>query len=96
MEGPFKSLEFWIAVAVAVIVKVRTSERLSLPQVCATVAVAVGAAYVAAGWVSEMLGTGEALAAALVALTAEGLMRWVIAALNDPREAIRLWREWRK
>jgi hypothetical protein len=92
----WKPIEFWIAVAVAIIVKVRTSERLTFWQVSATIAVSVGAAYVAADWVSEALGTGEALAAALVALTAEGLMRWVIIAINDPQKAIALIKEWKR
>lgn len=92
----WKPIEFWIAVAVAVIVKVRTSERLTLPQAGATIAVAVGAAYVASEFFAQALGINEAMAAALVALTAEGVMRWIIIAVNDPEKAIRLLKEWRK
>lgn len=88
-----KSPEFWVAVAVAVLVKIRTSERLTFWQVITTVAVAVGSAYVAAGWVADRFGVSEAIAAALVALTAEGLMRWIIIASGDPIKAIREWRK---
>ena len=87
-----KSLEFYVAVAVAILVKIRTSERLSIWQVISTVTVAIGAAYVAAGWVAEFFGVSEAIAAALVALTAEGLMRWVIIASSDPLKVLREWR----
>jgi hypothetical protein len=92
----WKPIEFWIAVAVAVIVKVRTSERLTFPQGVATIVVAVGAAYVAADFFAQWLNINEAMAAALVALTAEGVMRWIIIAVNDPEKAIRLLKEWRK
>ncbi|MFN3647850.1 MAG: hypothetical protein ACK4S2_15310 [Gemmobacter sp.] len=91
-----KSLEFWIAVGVAVVVKIKTSQRLNLWQVVTTIAVAVGAAYVGTEWTQARTGLPEPVAAALVALTAEGLMRWLLLALDDPRRAIELWREWRK
>ncbi len=91
-----KTAEFWVAVAVAVIVKVKTSQRLGIWQVLTTIVVAVGAAYVGSSWVMERTGLSEPVAAALVALTAEGVMRWVLLALDDPSRAIALWREWRK
>lgn len=91
-----KTVEFWVAVAVAVIVKVKTSQRLGVWQVLTTIAVAVGAAYIATGWVMERTGLSEPVAAALVALTAEGVMRWILLALDDPRQAIALWKEWRR
>jgi hypothetical protein len=91
-----KTVEFWVAVAVAVIVKVKTSQRLGLWQVLTTIAVAVGAAYVGSGWASQHTGLSEPVAAALVALTAEGVMRWILLALDDPRQAIALWKEWRR
>lgn len=89
-----KTLEFWIAVAVALIVKIKTSKSLGPWAVFTTIAVAVGAAWVGTGWVVEVAGIPEPVAAALVALTAEGVMRWVLLALDNPREAIVLWREW--
>lgn len=92
----WKPIEFWIAVGVAILVKVRTSERLTRWQVVTTILVAIGAAYIAADFLAEQLNITEALAAALVALTAEGVMRWVIITLNDPYEAVKLFKEWRK
>lgn len=91
-----KSIEFWIAVAVAIVVKLRTSERLSFWQVLTSVVVAVGSAYVGAEPIAEWLGIGVVVAAAMVALTAEGLMRWVLLAIDDPRILITLWKEFRK
>ena len=88
-----KPIEFWIAVAIAVLVKIRTSERLSFWQVVTTIVVAVGAAYIASDWVADWSGMHIGVSAALVALTSEGLMRWAIIASADP---IRVLREWRK
>lgn len=92
----WKPIEFWIAVAVAILVKIRTSEKLTFWQGITTVLVAIGAAYVASESVAEAMGTTEAIAAALVALSAEGVMRWILIAVNNPKEAIALFKEWRK
>lgn len=92
----WKTLDFWLAVAVAVVVKVKTSKRLSAWQVTTTIFVAVGAAYVGTDYTVERTGVSEPVAAALVALTAEGIMRWVLMALDDPSIAIELWKGWRK
>ena len=91
-----KPLEFWVAVFVAVIVKIKTSRSLGPWQVITTVVVAVGAAYVASDWVSERAGLSEPVAAALVGLTAEGVMRWILQAIEDPKATIALLKEWRK
>jgi hypothetical protein len=91
----FKSVEFWIAVLVAVVVKIKTSKRLGPMQVMTTISVAIGAAWVGTDWAMERTNLPEPIAAALVALTAEGLMRWVLIALDDPRAAIAIWKEWR-
>ena len=92
----WKTVDFWLAVAVAVVVKVKTSNRLSAWQVATTIFVAVGAAYVGTDYTVQRTGVSEPVAAALVALTAEGVMRWLLMALDDPGMAISLWREWRK
>lgn len=92
----WKTFDFWLAVAVAIIVKVKTSKRLGPWQVATTIFVAVGAAYVGTEFTVERTGVPEAVAAALVALTAEGVMRWLLMAVDDPATAISLWREWRK
>lgn len=91
-----KTIEFWVAVLVAVVVKIKSSQRLGPWQVVTTIAVAVGAAWVGSGFVAHKLDIPEPVSAALIALTAEGLMRWVLIALENPAEVIRLWREWRK
>jgi hypothetical protein len=92
----FKSLDFWIAVAVALVVKIKTSAQLGAWQVLTTIAVAVGAAWIGSDYAAEVFGVPLPVATAIVTLTAEGLMRWLLIAVNDPRQAIRLWREWRK
>jgi hypothetical protein len=91
-----KTFEFWIAVAVAVLVKIRTSRSLGWWQTLTTIAVAVGAAYVGTDWAQARTGLPEPVAAALVALSAEGVMRWLLIALDDPKKAIDLWRDWRR
>ena len=65
-----KPIEFWIAVGVAVIVKIKTSQRITPLQALMTIAVSVGAAYVATDWVASVSGMSEAVAAALVAIAA--------------------------
>jgi len=92
----WKSVEFWIAVAVAVVVKLRTSDRLTLSQAAATTIVAVGSAYVAADWVAFRINLSVPVAAALVALLAESLMRKALIFANDPRAMIEIVKEWRK
>jgi hypothetical protein len=92
----FKSIEFWIAVSIAILIKVQTSQRLGTWQVLTTIVVAVGAAYVGTEWAQQLTGLPEAVAAALVALTAEGFMRWILLALDDPSMVIKLYKEWRK
>ena len=91
-----KTPEFWIAVLVALIVKVRTSPQFGWMKVGATIAVSVGAAWVSSEWASEVLGVPGPVAAAIVTLTAEGVMRWLLLAVNDPKQAIDLWKHWRK
>ena len=91
----FKSLDFWIAVGVALLVKIRTSNQLGPFQVFLTLAIAVGAAWVCADYAAEKLGMPQAIAAAIVTLTAEGVMRWILIALNDPKQIISLWKFWR-
>lgn len=93
---PIRSPEFWVAVAIALIVKIRTSAQLGWKAVLVTIFVAVGAAAVATGWAAEITGLPYPVAAALVTLTAEGAMRWLLIALNDPKTIIDLWKYWRK
>ncbi len=91
-----KTPDFWIAVAIALVVKVKTSAQLGAWQVITTIMVAIGAAWVGTDYAAEVFAVPQAVAAAIVTLTAEGVMRWLLIAVNDPRQAIDLWRAWRK
>lgn len=92
----FKTLDFWIAVAVALLVKIKTSAQLGAWQVITTILVAIGAAWIGSDYAAEVFGVPLPVATAIVTLTAEGVMRWLLIAVNNPREAIKTWREWRK
>ena len=94
--SPFKTPDFWVAVAIALIVKVKTSAQLGPVKVITTVVVAIGAAWVSAEYFADLLGVPLAISAGLITLTAEGAMRWILIAVNDPRQAIDLWKYWRK
>lgn len=95
-EGIWKDVQFWIAVFVAILIKVRTTDdKLSWPQAITNGLVAVGTAYIASEWVADLAGIPVAIAAALVALTSEGIMRTLLSIANDPTELIRLMRQWR-
>lgn len=94
--SPFRSPDFWIAVGVALLVKIKTSAQLGAWQVTTTILVAVGAAWVGTEYAADVLGVPQAVAAAIVTLTAEGAMRWLLLLVNDPKQAIDLWKHWRK
>lgn len=91
-----RSPEFWVAVAIALIVKIKTTAQLGPVKVITTIIVAVGAAWIGTDYTAQVLGVPEPVAAAIVTLTAEGAMRWMMIAVNDPRQAIDLWRHWRR
>ncbi|UFS65266.1 hypothetical protein LO749_01480 [Paracoccus denitrificans] len=94
--GPFRNADFWIAVGVALIVKIKTSASLGPVKVITSMIVAAGAAWVASDYAAETFGVPLPIAAAVVTLTAEGAMRWLLIAVNDPKQAIDLWRYWRR
>lgn len=96
MDEDGQRLEFWIAVAVALIVKIKTTAQLGPVKVVTTIMVAVGAAWVGTEWTAQRMGIPEPIAAALVTLTAEGVMRWALIAVDDPTRAIDLWKHWRR
>ncbi len=91
----WRSPEFWIAVAIAILVKMRTSAKLTIWQALSTILISLGAAYIGAAWVEMRTGIPEAISAGLIALTAEGLMRWALKAIDNPRELIDLVKLWR-
>ena len=92
----FRSPEFWVAVAIALIVKIKTTAQLGPVKVITTIMVAVGAAWVGTDFAAQSLGVAEPVAAAIVTLTAEGVMRWLLLAVDDPKNAIDLWKHWRR
>ena len=90
-----KPLEFWAAVLVAVLIKLKTSTRLGLWGTITTIATALLSAYAFAEPVSQRLGFSEIIVAALIALTGEGIMRYVLIVVNNPEELkewVRLWK----
>lgn len=90
-----KPIEFWIAVAIAVIVKFKTSQRLTPLQSLMSILVSLGAAYVATDWVTSLIGTPEVISTSLIALTAESVMRWVLSVVDNPQTAMDWLRAWR-
>lgn len=90
-----KSLDFWVAVVVAVLVKITTSKSLRPWQATVTILIAVGAAWAGAPFMERNTILDEPVAAALLALTAESWMRWILKLMDDPAEAVALWRMWR-
>lgn len=87
---------FWAAVLGAAFVRVVTSENHSLLRSVLTVAMAVFSAWIFTDVTLDYLNLPPATyrnpVAALLALTGEGLMRFAIAAVNDPRKILDLWR----
>ena len=90
-----KPLEFWAAVLLAVIIKLKTSSRLGLWGTITAIASALLSAYAFAEPLSRWLGFSEIIVAALIALTGEGLMRYILIVVNNPEELkewLRLWK----
>ncbi|HHW34405.1 hypothetical protein SAMN05444389_101454 [Paracoccus solventivorans] len=96
MNNDLQPIEFWLAVAAALIVKVKTTARFGPLRVATTVAVAIAAAWTMTDWTAQTLGVPVPVAAAIVTLTAEGVMRWLLLAVDDPKQAIDLWKYWRR
>jgi len=92
-------LSFWLAVLGATAVKLFTSPYGGVLRVLATIFAALFSAYVFTGPVVQWLGltpeTYTAPIAALLALTGEGLMRFLMSSANDPGRLFDLFRQWR-
>ena len=90
---------FWVAVLGAAIIRVMTSESHSFWRSITTVAAAVFAAWTftdsALHWFNLPVETYRVPIAALLALTGEGAMRFVINIINDPMKALDFWQKWR-
>ena len=95
--GP--EITFWLAVFGATIVKVLTSPYHSLRRTSIMVFVAVFSSWVFTDPVVYRLGLDEGnyrnAIAALICLTAEGVVRAVIYGSNNPQELIDFWKKWR-
>lgn len=92
-------LKIWISVTVAIIFKLITSESLSLMKAIATVISAVFCAWVFTEPVLMFFQmdkeTYELPMAAVLALTGEGIIRWLVSISNDPKEIIDMIRKLR-
>lgn len=84
-------IEIWIAVVIAVIVRLKTSITLNWTGALSTILVAVGSGLVLHKPISNLIGLGsewELLMAILIALTAENFMKGVVD-FSDDRDAVK-------
>ena len=95
--GP--EITFWLAVIGATVVKVLTSPYHSLRRTSIMVFVAVFSAWIFTDPVVYRLGLDAVnyrnAIAALICLTAEGVVRAVIYGSNHPQELMDFWKKWR-
>lgn len=95
MKELLTSIEFWVAVAFATLVKLKASKNMSKWAVLTTVLTATGAALVftkpVLHWLNLEGETYTAGVAAIVALTAEHLMRQLLELRLDD-----IFTNWRK
>lgn len=95
--GP--EITFWLAVFGATIVKVLTSPYHSLRRTSVMVFVAVFSAWIFTDPVVHHLGLNAEdyrnAVAALICLTAEGVVRAVIHVSNNPQELLEIYKRWR-
>lgn len=90
-------IRFWIAVAGATLFKLMTSPWHSPTRAIVTVLAAVFSAWVFTDSVLEIMGWSVRYrepVAALLALTGEGAMRWIIR--TTPDKLIEVWKDLRK
>jgi hypothetical protein len=96
------NLSFWLAVIGAAGVKLFTSEYTGFLRALTTVVAAVFAAYFFTTPVMTLLGldpeTYTTAMAAIMALTGEGLMRWIMGVSDslpsDPSKIVDLFKRW--
>lgn len=94
----FTDLKFWIAIAGAALFKLLTSPWHSPTRAIMTVGAAVFAAWVFTDPVLHVMSwppeTYRNPVAALLALSGESFMRWVI--MTTPDKLLSIWKELRK
>jgi len=99
MWQPDSDQSFWLAVFGATIVKMATSPYKSLIRAILTGFAAVFAAWIFTdpfiNWFSLSQEVYRVPAAALLALTGEGIMRFLIRTANDPTQLLDWWDKWR-
>jgi hypothetical protein len=99
MEWFGHDLRFWLAVFGATVVKVATSPYHSFKRAMLTVFAAVFSAWAFTDPVIAYLNLDpdsyRNMFAALLALTGEGFMRFLIAFANNPTQAIEWYKVWR-
>lgn len=92
-------LTFWLAAGGATLVKLVTAPYTGLWRAVVTVFAAVFSAFFLTAPMLDLLGLDPEIyttaMAALMALTGEGIMRWVVGAANEPTKIIDLLRQWR-
>ena len=92
-------LAFWLSVGGATVVKLLTSPYAGFIRALATVVAAVFSAYFFTSPAMAALGldpeTYTTAMAAIMALTGEGVMRFVIGMSNDPAKLLDWVRAWR-
>jgi hypothetical protein len=92
-------IQFWLTVAGAVAVKLITSKYEGFWRALAAIFAAMFSAWVftnpVLNWTALDPETYRYFIAALAALTGEGIMKWIIAASNEPTKIIDLIRQWR-
>lgn len=92
-------LSFWAAAVGAAIVRVITSENHSFFRSTLTVAMALFSSWAftdpALDWLNLPSETYKIPMAALLALTGEGVMRFIISIANDPTKGLDFWVKWR-
>lgn len=92
-------LKFWLVVVGAALARVVMAEGRSWPRSAIALFAAIFAAGVFTRPLVHWLGLPPAIytepLAALMALTGEGLMRWIIGVANDPLRLLTILRMWR-
>lgn len=92
-------ISFWLAVLGATILKIATSPRMSKWRVVISGLAALFVAWVftkpALAFLELDPDTYTIPVAVLIALTGEGICKWLIYAANNPKEAIEFLKVWR-
>jgi hypothetical protein len=97
------SLRFWAAVGIATVIRVLSAPYESVKASVILVVTSVGCAAIFSLPVAALLGASDpnmvGAVGGLIALTSVGLVKWVLAVLDnlpkDPRGVIDLIKQWR-